>query len=255
MEKAAGAAFGGAVGGLREPDRQGGAGEDAEISLAGGVAPVVGAVEDFEIVAVAEGFDGAYPCCVVAAAGAAFGHEGRAVGAGFLVVCEGAMGVFCAGNFWHKGAPGHEFGDVFDVDVVGLDGVDVAEYGFGQGAGLGVAGVAAFGAGIVGAFGGHPDDDAGTGVEVFGFADGFGDGFYVGEPDVFFEVECVGVVGLVALYGDGAVVDGGGDVGYLPAVLVGGLAESFGDATGAAKQVDGDDADIGFGCSHCVKRF
>ena len=31
-------------------------------------------------------------------------------------------------------------------------------------------------------------------------------------------------------------------------------AESFGDSSGSAKQVDGDDADIGFGCSHCVTR-
>ena len=51
----------------------------------------------------------------------------------------------------NKGAPGHKFGDVFDVDVVGVYG-GCSGIWILAGCGIWVAGVAAFGAGIVGAF-------------------------------------------------------------------------------------------------------
>ena len=133
--------------------------------------------------------------------------------------------------------PFHEFDDIFDLDIVGAQLLDVAKKVIGQRAAVGVARHAAFGPGVVRAFQRGPEYEFRTGV-LHAFA---GDVYFhrseVECADVLGEVARVRVVGRMREDRVGIVVDACDDLRALATVDSRPFDARRGSA-GAAKKVD-----------------
>lgn len=136
-----------------------------------------------------------------------------------------------------SGPPFHEFDDIFDLDIVGAQLLDVAKKVIGQRAAVGVARHAAFGPGVVRAFQRGPEYEFRTGV-LHAFA---GDVYFhrseVECADVLGEVARVRVVGRMREDRVGIVVDACDDLRALATVDSRPFDARRGSA-GAAKKVD-----------------
>lgn len=204
--------FGVGLGG--EGDGEALASELTEETLAAGVGPEVGGIQQMPVVGVAVVADVAHPayvgCSLVA-------------GDGFAVLI--------------KFSPAHELLHVLYLQIVGLEGFDVAEKMFGQCAAVGIARLSALGPAEVGAFEGGPQHDIGIGIFGLHTVQMLHHRGEFQRSDVLGEVERVGMVGLMGEDGVTVVVHTGHHLGAFLAVNTG-IFHTGRRASSATKKVD-----------------
>jgi len=168
---------------FREDDRKAAAGEDPEEPPAGSVRPEVGGVQDAvaEVVPVAPHVVDPFP---VQSPG---------------IPADGLAPLV-------QIAPRHELLDVLDLDVVGVQRLDVAEQVFGQRAAVGVARKAAFGPREVRTLQRGPEDDEGIRILAAHPGRMGRERPQLQRTDVLRVVQRIGVVGSVRRDGVGVVV-------------------------------------------------
>ena len=180
---------------LWEHNRQALAGEDAEEALSGGVGPKVCRVQDAMGEIIPTATDIAHPAEVKTAS---------IFADGLAVLIEVA--------------PHHKLADVFNLDIIGLEGINVAEKVLGECPTVRIAGLATFGPAEVGTFQGGPQHQERAGVLCPLSGRVLHKSGQVQRADIFCVVLGLRVIGKVGSDGVRVVIHAGDDMGALLAV-------------------------------------
>ena len=130
-------------------------------------------------------------------------------------------------------APRHELLDVFDLNVVGVDSLDVAKQMLGQRSAVGVAGLAAFGLAEIRTFEARPQDDERIGILLSHFSDMSRQRGEFQCPNILREVQRVGVIGGMRGNRVGIMVYASDDLCTLSSLISGVLNAGRGSASSA----------------------
>ena len=130
-------------------------------------------------------------------------------------------------------APRHELLDVLDLNVVGVDSLDVAKQMLGQRPAVGIAGLATFGLAEIRTFEAGPQDDERIGVLPPHFSDMSGQRGEFQRPNILREVQRVGMIGGMRGNRVGIMVYASDDLCTLPSIMASVLNAGRGSASSA----------------------